>query len=159
MICERCQQKSASVHLQQIINGKKTERHFCKECAAQFEMPISLEQFFQGFLGSFESSPHTAEVTCPECGFSYKRFKDSGRLGCKVCYPTFRDELVLLLKHLHGSSEHQGKFPKKAGAELLSKRRIETLRHQLNKAVESEEYEEAARLRDEIRQLEVGESK
>lgn len=161
MICERCHQKQASVHLQQIINGEKTERNFCKECAAQIEMPISLDQFFQGFLGSFASSPRAAEVTCPECGFSYKRFKDSGRLGCNVCYPAFRKELTSLLKHLHGSSEHQGKFPKKAGAELMSKRRIETLRQQLSKAVESEEYEEAAHLRDEIKHLEAeaGESK
>ena len=159
MICERCQQKTASVHLQQIINGKKTEQHLCKECASQFEMPISLEQFFQGFLDSFASSPQAAEVNCPECGFSFKRFKDSGRLGCKACYPAFSDELTLLLKQLHGSSKHQGKFPKKAGTALLSMRRIETLRHHLNKAVESEEYEEAARLRDEIRQLEAGETK
>ena len=154
MICERCQQKQASVHLQQIINGEKTERHFCKECAAQFEIPIPLEQFFQGLLGSFASSSRAAEVTCPICGFSYKNFKDSGRLGCKECYPAFRSELISLLKHLHGSSEHQGKFPKKAGAELLSKRHIENLRQQLTKAVESEEYEDAARLRDEIKRFE-----
>ena len=159
MICERCQQKSASVHLQQIINGKKTEQHLCKECATQFEMPISLEQFFQGFLDSFASSPSAAHVKCPECKYSFKKFKDTGRLGCKSCYTAFNDELTLLLKQLHGSSKHQGKFPKKAGIELLSKRRIETLRQQLIKAVECEEYEEAARLRDEIRQYEAGESK
>ena len=160
MICERCQQNTASVHLQQIINGKKTERHLCKECASQFEMPISLEQFFQGFLGSIASSPNAAEVTCTECGFSHKKFKDTGRLGCKGCYSTFRDELTSLLKHLHGSSEHQGKFPKKAGAALMMKHRIETLRQQLAKAVESEEYEYAARLRDEIKRFkaEAGES-
>ena len=155
MICERCQQKQASVHLQQIINGNKTERHFCKDCAAKFEMPISLDQFFQGFIGSIASSPKAAGATCQKCGFSYKRFRDSGRLGCKECYPAFRNELVSLLKHLHGSSEHQGKFPKKAGAELLSKRHIKTLRQQLNKAVESEEYEDAARLRDEIKRFEA----
>ena len=157
MLCERCKQKPVSVHLQQIINGQKTEQHLCKDCAAQVEIPISLDQFFQGFLGSFAAS--SREVTCPECGFSYKKFRDTGRLGCKTCYSAFRKELTTLLKQLHGSSEHQGKVPKKAGAQILSKREAENLRQQLVKAIEAEEFEEAACLRDQIRQLEGGEPK
>jgi len=159
MVCESCKQHHASVHVQQIVNGAKTERNLCKECAAQFDH-MNLNQFFQGFLGSLAAaSPKTAEIICPECGLSYKKFKDTGRMGCKACYSVFREELTPLLKQLHGSSEHQGKIPKKAGVQLMSRRKIEALRRQLGKAVENEEYEEAARLRDEVKALEAGEPK
>lgn len=157
MVCERCHQNPVTVHLQQIINGEKTELHLCQECASQFEMPISLEQFFQGFLGSFATPVREAKTAaCPECGLSYNSFKNTGRLGCKTCYATFHKELSVLLKSIHGSNEHQGKFPKKTGAELQARRRLQDLRQLLNKAVEGEEFEEAARLRDEIRQMQAG---
>jgi protein arginine kinase activator len=162
MLCEKCQQQQATVHMQQIINGEKTEVHLCSACAEEMEMPISFDNFFQGFLESVFAN-HKASVAedvqaqpriqCRVCGLTYNDFKNTGRLGCAGCYDAFRKELGIVVKNMQGSNQHQGKFPKRFGAELAVKRRVEQLRLLLAQAVEKEEYEDAARLRDEIRDL------
>ena len=158
MLCEKCGQHQASVHLQQNINGEKSELHLCQNCAANVETPLSFDHLLQAFLGSF-AAPQLAQpvsAKCPTCGLTYANFQNTGRLGCADCYNAFRPELDLLLKNIQGSNKHFGKFPHVSGAELLSKRRVETLKAALGKAVENEEYEEAARLRDEIRSEQNG---
>jgi protein arginine kinase activator len=161
MLCGRCQKRPATIYLQQNINGQVSEVHLCAECAREFEKPVTFEQLFQGLINAFAQAPANVEPrnqkrrVCLECGLSFEDFKNSGKLGCAECYNTFRQELEGILKSIQGSNRHEGKLPQKTDAELLNRKRADTLKVLLAKAVENEEYEEAARLRDEIRSLEA----
>jgi len=162
MVCEKCLKRHATVHMQQIINGQKAEMHLCQECAGQADSPFSFEQFLQGLLDVFGGMPEnvspqmqSAQYNCLVCGLPYENFKRTGKLGCAECYQTFRREMDPILKNIQGSNRHEGKYPLKAGAGLLNLRKIGKLKIELSKAIGEEQYEEAARLRDEIRALEA----
>lgn len=163
MLCEKCKKNQASVHVHQIVNGVKTERHLCTECSITPDMPISFDNLFHGFLDSIlsmavnhQDSPQAAAtaIQCVNCGMTYDLFKASGKLGCAECYSTFANELEALLKNVQGSIRHEGKFPQRSGVLLRQKRESDRLRVLLSKAIEDENYEEAARLRDRIRAME-----
>jgi protein arginine kinase activator len=162
VLCEKCHQRQAVVHMEQIINGQKTEMNLCHECVAQMQKPISFENFFQGLLDVIGAAPTSISpqknipaTLCKSCGLSYEEFKKTGRLGCADCYQTFRRELDPVLKNIQGSNRHEGKDPQRSGAGLLNKRNVDKLKVALSKAIENEEFEEAARLRDQIRGLEA----
>jgi protein arginine kinase activator len=106
----------------------------------------------EGEAGSAESS---ADLRCGFCGLAFKDFRESGRLGCPHCYSTFETPLRALLRRIHGGTQHMGKvyLPPDPSASEMEKR-LETLRRKLQRAVETEDFERAARLRDEIRTLE-----
>ncbi|MCL1862003.1 MAG: UvrB/UvrC motif-containing protein [Defluviitaleaceae bacterium] len=169
MVCEKCKKNPASVHMQQFTNGKKVELHLCQECAFKFDNPemlVPLENIFKGFLDQINSKylipPGTSGKApvvrpakpCTRCGMTFNKFKTGGRLGCDVCYTSFAKEVEVLLKNVQGSTRHEGKYPRRMGAGLINKRQITELRASQKRAVEEENYEEAARLRDEIRVLE-----
>jgi len=164
MLCEKCHQKQATVHMQQIVNGSKTEMHLCQDCSTQMESPISIEALFNGLLGSFlsmaaEKQPsHKVSVRyepCFTCGMTYEDFKSAGgKLGCADCYRVFSRELAPILKNVQASVRHEGKFPQKFGQSMFQKREAARLRELIRKAIEEENFEEAARLRDEVRSLE-----
>ena len=164
MLCEKCLKRPATVHMQKYINGQVTEIHLCQECAVQPDAPFSFEQFLQGLLDMFsgmqqqenvsQQKPETA-YRCPVCGLSFEDFKRTGKLGCAECYQTFRREMDPILKNIQGSNRHEGKYPQKAGAGMLNRRKIEKLKLELSKAIEEEQYENAAGLRDQIRGLEA----
>lgn len=164
MLCEKCHQKPATVHMQQIINGAKTEMHLCQDCSAQIDAPISIEALFNGLLGSFLSmapekqSSHVPKVLyepCPTCGMTYEGFKNGGgKLGCADCYRVFSRELKSIFKNVQASLRHEGKFPQRYGRSMFQKREAERLRELMRKAIADENFEEAARLRDEVRLLE-----
>ena len=163
MLCEKCQKRPATVHMQQFINGQVTQMHLCQECAVQPDSPLSFEQFLHGLLDMFsnmqqENVPRQkpeANYRCPVCGLSFEDFKRTGKLGCAECYQTFRREMDSILKNIQGGNRHEGKYPQKAGAGMLSRRRIDKLKLELAQAIEKEEYENAAGLRDQIRALEA----
>ena len=94
------------------------------------------------------------DIVCPNCGMSYRDFQQTGKIGCSVCYATFRRQLEPLLRRIHGSSTHSGKIPHRTGGTLEMKHTIESLRKSLKECVAQEEYEKAAELRDKIRLLE-----
>ena len=162
MLCEKCHKKPATVHMQQYISGQVTEMHLCQECAAQPDSPLSFEQFLHGLLDMFgnmkenvsQQKPQT-NYRCAVCGLSFEDFKRTGKLGCAECYQSFRHEMDPILKNIQGSNRHDGKYPHKAGAGMLNRRKIDKLRLELTKAIEDEEYENAASLRDQIRELEA----
>jgi len=148
--------------MQQYVNGQITQIHLCQECAAQPDSPLSFEQFLHGLLDMFSGmqqnvSPQKPETTyrCPVCGLSFEDFKRTGKLGCAECYQTFRREMDPILKNIQGSNRHEGKYPQKAGAGMLNRRKIDKLRLELTKAIEEEQYENAASLRDQIKELEA----
>jgi protein arginine kinase activator len=164
MLCQNCNLNPATVFIQKVINGEKREFHLCTECAKQFDVNMSFDKLFQGFLDTFLDyngsdvfSKHETnllkDAVCHKCGLSYEKFRAIGKLGCDECYNTFRNELFGLLKNIQGSTQHNGKVPKKIMKEFSYETAIENLKKELNKAIKLEEYEEAARLRDEIKRL------
>jgi len=161
MLCEECGRKEAAFHYTEIINGFATELHLCEDCAQKkginFPASFSFADLLGGLLES-ESLPSLArESNCKNCGLSYSDFKKSSFLGCSQCYRYFHQSLEPLLKKIHGSSKHIGKSPKKKGKEKERGKEgydIELLQSQLKEAVAKEEFEEAAKLRDKIKEIE-----
>lgn len=166
MLCDRCKKNPASIYLSQSINGHKTELHLCQECAVEMGAgtftvgpQFTFPQFLAGLLDqefglSHGSSDSAGELTCPSCGLTYDKFRQAGQFGCSHCYETFEPYMDALLKRVQGGTEHTGKIPGRQGGPLTMERTIENLRRQLQEAITREEYERAAELRDQIREME-----
>lgn len=110
---------------------------------------------FSDFLfNGFDVTPSFREIkTCPKCGRSFQDFRRTGKLGCGECYETFYSSLASTVKQMQGVFEHTGKIPSHSADELKRKRRYETLKKELSKAVAEENYEEAAKLHKELKAL------
>jgi protein arginine kinase activator len=170
MLCDVCGKNPATVHLTEIIDEQMNELHLCEECArhksAAMEQQFGLSDLLAG-MADFEKHPNKEEeavaVKCPACGLSYADFKKIGRLGCGNCYNVFRKYLAPLLKRIHGSSQHIGKNPlqaKVSAAKPVKKKAgLAELKSQLQKAILAEAFEEAASLRDQIKELETKKEK
>ncbi|SKA77973.1 protein arginine kinase activator [Clostridium sp. USBA 49] len=171
MLCENCHKNEANVHFTQIINGEKQELNLCESCANKIQ-GISMENdFIFGPSFSFQNilsglmdymSPavqinKVSEVSCKNCGTTFKDFKKNGLLGCSECYETFAQGLSPVIKRVQGNIEHTGKIPKKLGKGIIEKRRIIKLKEELQKAIANEEYEKAAEIRDMIKSLQKNE--
>lgn len=162
MPCENCGSTEAVVHLTQIVNNEMSTHHLCEACAAEkglenapeptnFPLTDFLAQM--GEVAIEESDPPTEG--CSFCGLTFRDFRETGRLGCPHCYETFSVHLRKLLRRIHGGVQHVGKVylpPDPTASDM--ERRLEGLRRKLHRAVESEDFERAAELRDEIRTLE-----
>jgi protein arginine kinase activator len=161
MLCELCKQAQATVHLTEIVNEQMSELHLCETCAnrkgAQVESHFGLADLLSG-LAEFSKTQESEELggqACPTCGMSYDDFRKVGRLGCAACYTTFKRSLGTLLKRIHGSPLHMGKSPVRVAAPARSsKAEFLDLKRRLERAIDSEEFEQAAKLRDQIRRLE-----
>lgn len=162
MLCDICGKNQATVHLTEIIDEKMTELHLCEDCAqeksAQMETHFGLADLLAGLadLGSQASvTKKETRVKCPRCGLTYEDFKKVGRLGCGECYSVFKEALLPLLKRIHGSTQHYGKSPtRKTARAVKSKSELQELKEKLQKSIQLEEFEEAAKLRDRIREME-----
>jgi protein arginine kinase activator len=167
MICERCHERTATVHVTKIVNGEKTGYHLCEHCAK--EQGEILNPFVAGNAFDFnkllsgllnmESSPgyasvQTANVRCGTCGMTYSQFTQLGRFGCPDCYDSFATRLDPLLRRIQTGNTHSGKVPAKSGDQFQHQRQLESLRRSLGQAVAEENFERAAELRDEIRAME-----
>ena len=158
MQCDICGKGEATVHLTEIINEQVTKLHLCEECAkekgAEMEEHFGLANLLAGLV-DLEHPLETAKekkLKCPSCGLTYNDFKKIGKLGCGQCYETFKMYLVPLLKRIHGFDAHVGKMPGGKGKAAKTKKvNIEDLKRRLQRAIELEEFEEAAQLRDEIK--------
>ena len=164
MLCDDCQKRPARVHITQIINNQKKERRLCEECAkgvseiglsldSQFSVQDLLKGMFNHTLFAAEM-PVKTEVACELCGMTYSDFNRKGKFGCGTCYSVFGTKLEPLLRRIHGATHHTGKLPKRSGEFIGVRHKIKELRRQLEQSVGREEYEKAAKLRDEIRLLE-----
>jgi len=165
MVCDICNKNQATVHLTEIVDDQMTELHLCEECARQkseqMEQQFGLSDLLAG-MAEFTNKPvqdkDVVAVKCKKCGLTFTDFKKIGRLGCSECYNAFRQYLAPLLKRIHGSSVHVGKRPLAEQGVVAPKEDkvndLSSLRQSLQKAIEAEEFEEAARLRDQIRQME-----
>ncbi len=159
MQCSICKEKPASVHLTQIVGEKMQKLDLCEDCAklkgvndtASFHMADIMLGL--GAAQELEQSTGGTEVKCPRCGFTQADFKKSGRLGCPDCYKTFAEGLAGLLKTMHKGTRHAGKDPESLRVSREFADRLKSLQKKLAKAIESEDFELAARLRDEIKQM------
>lgn len=166
MLCERCQERPATVHYTEVINNKQRKMHLCEFCAGQVQaegfgfMPqMNLHNFLAGFWnqvpGIQQFAPQARkDAKCPVCDMPENLFAQKGLLGCGDCYQHFGKRLEPLMRRIHGSCRHTGKVPVRTGGRLRFVRQIEELRAQLRSAVANEEFEQAAQLRDRIKQLE-----
>ncbi len=161
MVCDVCGKNQATVHLTEIVDDQMTELHLCEECARQkseqMEQQFGLSDLLAGMVDFGKAPQDKADVSlkCKKCGLTYTDFKKIGRLGCGECYPAFKKFLAPLLKRIHGSNQHLGKIPLKEPKGAVKKTvDLDTLRQRLTRAIETEAFEEAARIRDQIKELE-----
>ena len=159
MLCCICKEKNATVHLTQITGEKMQKVDLCEECAktkgVNDQTGFSLADLLLGLGASqeLEQSPGGTEAKCPVCGFTHADFKKSGRLGCSECYVTFSEGLGGLLKTMHKGTRHVGKVPESLRTRRDLSNQLTALQKKLNKAIETEDFEQAALLRDQIKQL------
>lgn len=165
MLCQECGKRPATLHFTKIVNGNKTEFHFCEACAREKGELIpgtangfSIHNLLSGLM-ELDAKGSTAAKTAEEprcqcCGMTYSQFSKIGRFGCGDCYKYFGERLTPILKRVHGNAVHVGKVPKRAGKQVQMRRQIEQLKLEMQTKVEQEEFEAAAKLRDQIRELE-----
>lgn len=160
MLCELCKKSQATVHLTEIVNDEMAELHLCDTCAnqkgAQVESNFGLSDLLSGLTDFDRPEEETEKVnpSCENCGMTYEDFRKIGRLGCSVCYKTFESSLSSLLKRIHGSPIHLGKAPGKLSKPRKGRPTLIDLKAKLERAIDREDFEEAAAIRDQIRRQE-----
>ncbi len=157
--CDHCD-KSATFHSTKIEKGKKIQEHLCDFHAAQAglvkqALPKPINELLSNFVKVHSGQAGQTEPTCTTCNMTWTEFREHSLLGCPSCYNSFEEQLAPLLERAHeGATHHIGKVPHRAGADEHRQQRLLAMRKRLSEAVASEDYELAARLRDEIRQYE-----
>ncbi len=164
MLCERCGDNEASVHLTRITNGKKEEIHLCEECARKSSQlnlndnNLSFQSLLSGILNhdfanadsSVFENTNSQKLVCQNCGMSYQEFTERGLFGCAECFKVFENKLDGLFKKIHGNISHNGKYPLSFQQKLEAKTEITDLKLKMQSAVERENFEKAAEIRDKI---------
>ncbi|OAT85293.1 UvrB/UvrC motif-containing protein [Desulfotomaculum copahuensis] len=168
MECERCHQRPAVIFLTEITNGQKRTMRLCEQCAREIQaesfgfLPqIDLHNFLAGLLhnefnppASGPAEPPAAGARCEACGLTEAQFARQGLLGCGECYKYFGERLEPVFRRIHGTTCHAGKVPERTGGRVKVVNRIERLKLEMKEAINREEFERAAQLRDSIRELE-----
>ncbi len=163
MICQICKKRDATIHFTNVVGNKVEKIHICSHCAEEKgfdylkKSNFAMGDLLSGLLSSAAKAVERKDARgqCSNCGMTFSRFKKGGRLGCPECYEVFRKQLLPLLRSVHGETRHVGKVPNRFGEEVTLKRRVLELRKELSRAIEMEEYERAAEIRDEIRSLDT----
>ena len=181
MKCKNCGKKEANVRYKQIINGVKKEMNLCEDCARElgigrdlnFNMSMNLPSFLGGFFDDYNMDSFMPTIgslrqeNCKTCGTTYNEFVNTGLFGCMDCYDMFADRLDPILKNIYGSNRHVGRKSKKLDKSIVKnmeekkkeleekknegKDKVEILQEKLKQAIKEERYEDAAKLRDEIK--------
>lgn len=171
MLCQNCGKNEANFKYTQIINGVKKELTLCSECARKLgvdsiDIPINFTSFLGDFFNDYAESSllpsfSTNDVKCKTCNMTYNDFINTGMFGCSDCYDVFSNPIDSLLKNLHGTSKHIGRGVKNAKVTQIEKtNKVEPIKNekdelqkQLDKAIKEERYEDAAKLRDKIKEI------
>ena len=169
MLCQKCSKREATTHIKRVINGEATESHLCRECASVLgydglfsPFDLSIPNIFSNFFSdSILSLASANEERCEKCSSSFDDIVRSGMVGCADCYEKFYDRLLPSIQRIHGKAKHAGKVP--AEAEKTEKNEIidnskliNEKEEQMKKAIEVQDFESAAVLRDEIKALKEG---
>ena len=159
MKCQRCA-KQATYHITEVFGDEKfDEHHLCEDCAKKyFQEPGSGggKKAVAGKAAEPAVASDPGGKHCDACGLKFVEFRNTGRLGCPADYDAFREELLPLLESIHGDVKHAGKTPRRLPKPKAAQPELSQLRKKLAKAVADEAYEDAARLRDKIKELEQG---
>ena len=165
MICQECHSREASLHLKKKVEGEIKELYLCELCAGKknpYHNPgqniFQLHQLLSGMMEMEEKQSGISfekgdQLQCPNCKMTYDQFISLSRFGCAQCYRAFEVKIKPLLRKIHGNSQHQGKIPKGKSKVLSINRKIKGLKAKMQQAIEDEAFEEAAKLRDEIKAL------
>lgn len=180
MLCDNCGKKEANVRYLSNVNGVKRELNLCEECSQKlgitdinFNMPIDFSSFFEDFLEDFTSSEYmplfneVKNIKCESCGYTFEDIANTGKFGCGNCYKTFEDRIDPILKRIQGANKHVGRLGKvlenhvdmkaeKTDNEKQNEQdtKLQKLQEELKHAIKEERYEDAAKLRDEIKKIE-----
>ncbi|MCL1790578.1 MAG: UvrB/UvrC motif-containing protein [Peptococcaceae bacterium] len=164
MICQKCQTRQASVHVQQNVNGTLSEVYLCQQCAQELKQssyPALVAGFLQSLLGASAANAMQEtgyEITtgdaCPTCQTSAARIQHTGFVGCADCYEYFSRQMDSWLRRIQGQVRHAGKAPQRYATAMQEAATLEELKTNLKVCIEKEAFEEAAVLRDRIRELE-----
>ena len=169
MICDRCGKREATIKYVQIINGNKQELHLCSNCGREvgvsdFNMPLDLSGFFGELFSNYDMQVLSKKqnIVCENCGTNFEDFLNTGKLGCANCYKVFEKKLSPILKRIQGSNEYLGNSSQDTTIEKIDKsenekdKKIKNLEEKLKKCIKEENYEEAAKIRDELKILKGG---
>lgn len=157
--CDKCN-KPASIHLTEIVGGDKIEKHLCEDCASSegitVKASVPISQLLEDFVLQSSGAPEAAiSLKCDVCGMTFDEFRSKGQLGCPHDYDAFEQALLPLLERAQdGAAQHIGKTPRRAGGDLSRLNEALRLRADLKAAINAEDYELAATLRDQIKKLE-----
>lgn len=158
MYCEKCGKNHATTHIKTVVNGIAREYNLCEACAASYGYTgNALTGMLASMFGDISKTvSHEQRKKCPICGSSFGDIAKGGKAGCAECYTTFYDELLPYLKRVHGSTKHVGKVPNNAPLAVVPKAdTIKDLRNELSRLVAEENYEQAAIVRDKIKEMEA----
>lgn len=173
MLCQSCGQRPATTHIKSVVNGQLTETHLCAHCAKEQGYGNILGSWggFGSLLGGLLGSP-LPETTpqqlqhCPGCGASFQEISRSGQIGCAQCYDTFRAQLLPVIQRIHGAAQHRGKSPGGSALRVTERNTqlaptaqpaespLEEKKRLLQEAIAAQNFERAAELRDQIKEME-----
>lgn len=165
MICQNCGQRTATTHIKSVVNGQLTEVHLCAQCAQKQGYAHFLPDMggFGSLLGGLLGETPIQEVKrCPGCGASFQEISKTGKIGCAQCYQTFRAQLLPMVQRIHGAAKHKGKSPGGSALRVAEPNRqlvaveespLEEKERLLKKAIEEQDFEQAAVLRDQIKEM------
>jgi protein arginine kinase activator len=150
-LCEECKKRKQELRFVEVKDGKRVVRNLCTKCAEKLADALPRAQ-----RGRRKAGTVTGEtaLTCPNCGLTFEEFRRTAKLGCEVCFEAFSEKLDPLLQDLHASAHYTGKPYAPDDQKTGLVRRIHELKSAMEKAVVDENFEEAARLRDEIKSME-----
>lgn len=155
MICQKCKERTATVHFREQVGTTVKEIHLCPQCASELKGGAFVPSgFISSIFSGEEARPRTrTHKECPVCGTRYADFARTGLVGCAECYQTFRAELEPVLRKMHGKTHHEGKVPKKAGGDYALMREYNELTAKKEQAVVEERFEEAAAINKRLKEL------
>ncbi len=156
MICEKCGHNHATTHIKTVINGIVREYNLCNSCASQMGYGGgSITGMLASMFGDAVLPQSNAEKRCEACGTTFSEITHTGKMGCAECYEAFKEELLPYIKRVHGATTHIGKTQNsKPIAEKRDEITIDGLRQELSRLVKDEKYEQAAIIRDKIKEME-----
>ena len=161
MICNVCGANEATIHLTEIVNEQMIEIHLCETCAqekgTEFKAHFNVGDLLSGLsdlAAEMTGTGKSVVIKCPNCGLTYEEFGRTGRLGCAECYEAFSKLLMPLIKRVQHATQHIGKRPSRLAVPVKLNQDLRELQNRLQKSIEQEAFEEAARLRDQIKQVE-----